>query len=53
MAIIKFNYYTTFKLVTSINAAIALSKCSLVCAADNCTLIRALSFGTTGKEPNT
>jgi hypothetical protein len=31
-------------------AAIALSKLSLVCAADICVLILALPFGTTGKK---
>lgn len=33
---------------TSINALIAWSKCSLVWAAESCTLILALSLGTTG-----
>ena len=34
----------TFKaLPTFVNAAMALSKCSFVCAADNCTRIRAVS----------
>ena len=35
---------------TLVKAVIALSKCSFVCAAESCTLILALSFGTTGKK---